>query len=150
MSAPTVTFEEFLQKNGVSRLWKGEGEATGSPRGVLPLGILLPSPPAGTRSNQKDREKFLGHCEKILASLKEAKRQWVLSRSASLSADQLEEVLHQAQCAWEESCKTLKKIKSLSHRLGPQERRQVRAIEGLPEWRKVRRALEPRDKSQAA
>ncbi|MDX1386213.1 MAG: hypothetical protein R3257_01390 [bacterium] len=150
MSASTVTFEDFLQQNGVSRLWKGEGDSTQSSQGALPLGILLPGPASNSPSTQQNREKFVAHFEKILASLKQAKRHLVLSRSSSLQADQVQEVLHQAQLSWEESCQTLKKIKSLSLRLGPQERRRLRALEGMPEWRKVRRALESQDKTQAA
>lgn len=77
----------------------------------------------------------------VKASLLKAQRSATLARSQSLSAAQAQAMNQDAQNSYDAALASLKKLVSISNRLGGETRRKARMIEGAAEWRQVRHSI---------
>lgn len=144
----SVSFEAFVQQNKLCRLWKiEESQADFSDAGALPLETFLnqegPLPANPDKLKDLLKEKVQG----IQAALRQAKRNLVLSRSHSLGLKQAVSLLANAEQNYETAQKFLVEVKTLVRRMGPEDRRRVRALEGAAEWRRLRHAIQQNRKT---
>lgn len=141
MSAPNVSFEAFLKQNGVARLWRDrDQEIPNQELGSLPLETLLSlNGEAAPASSQKDLpEKFSRLAEQVQEGLLMVRRRLVAARSQGGQAPSLVEELRQG---FEGAREQLDQLKVLARRMGPEQRRVVRHLEGAPDWRRIKHQL---------
>lgn len=106
----------------------------------------LPALPIGTFTNsnvstldaQALQAAFDAELNTVKAKLLQAQRSATLARSQSLSAAQAQSMTQDAQANYDVAVAALKKLVSISNRLGADARRKARMIEGAAEWRQVR------------
>ncbi|HEX5034941.1 MAG TPA: hypothetical protein VFW62_10695 [bacterium] len=77
----------------------------------------------------------------VKANLLKAQRSATLARSQSLSVAQAQSMNQEAQNSYDLALASLKKLVSISNRLGGESRRKARMIEGAAEWRQVRHSI---------
>ncbi len=108
----------------------------------LPIECLQPSDclPAPDRKKQEDI------FEETVALLKEsllgAKKTAILARSQSMEAGKRQTLCHQALKNYQRAIQLRNKLRSLTARMSLDDRRRVRALEGAPEWRQIRHAIQ--------
>ena len=146
MSESLITFEEFLQKNGVSRLWKKEQEAQVQELGSLPLETFIQTQAPIASRPKALTEKFDETLSEVQKGLAATKRSLVLARSASLSPEKRSALVSDARAQWDQACQGLKTLKVYSRKLETEDRRLVTALEGLPEWRRLRHQIQKSEK----
>ena len=138
----TVSFEAFLQQNKLCRLWKKEElDSAQGELAALPLETFLNPEGALPAKQAKLSSLFKEKVEAIQDALRKAKRGLVLSRSRSLSSVQARSLGEEASKNYETAKNYLTELKTLVRRMGPDDRRRVRALEGAAEWRRIRHAI---------
>ncbi len=143
MSAPNISFETFLQQNGLARMWLDPNSPRESAEvGSLPLETLLNLQDGNSSpsTSSKASENFSIQVQNIQDHLLKARRGLVAVRSQESGTEQA-----QTFAAVEQEMVLahggLKKLQALARKLGPQERRMVRTLAGAPDWRRIRHVL---------
>lgn len=109
----------------------------------------LPALPIATFANtnnvnvdtQAQQAAFDAELSSLKGSLLKAQRSATLARSQSLTVAQAQSMTQDAQAHYDVAVASLKKLVSISNRLGGEARRKARMIEGAAEWRQVRHSI---------
>ena len=137
-----ISFEAFLQQNKLCRLWKKEElDSELKDLADLPLETFLSEGAKLPANPEKLSSLFKEKVEGLQQALRNAKRGMVLSRSRSLSPEQAQSLCEEAGAHFEQAQKFLADLKILTRRMGPEDRRRVRALEGIPDWRRIRHGI---------
>ena len=107
---------------------------------ALPIGTFATSNVASIDA-QALQAAFEAELNTVKANLLQAQRSATLARSQSLSVAQAQSMTQDAQANYDVAVAALKKLVSLSNRLGADARRKARMIEGAAEWRQVRHSI---------
>lgn len=108
----------------------------------LPLETLTPKAPAADVSADRQRELFDATLQNLKACLMQAKRGAVLARSQSTEIAKRKALCQDALNQYQKALESRNCLRSLTARMDLEDRRRVRAIEGAPEWRTIRHAIQ--------
>ena len=107
---------------------------------ALPIGTFATSTAAHVDA-QALQTAFDAELSTVKANLLQAQRSATLARSQSLTVAQAQSLTQEAQASYDVAVAALKKLVSISNRLGGEARRKARMIEGAGEWRQVRHGI---------
>jgi len=126
-----------------SSLWRNEAPETNL-REVpsLPLESLEALSVATLVQEDKQRSALNEKIKAIKNALMQAERQAILARSNSIPLGKRQGLCQEAWQKYESAVTMRNSARSLSTALGLEDRRRVRAIEGAPEWRSIRHAIQ--------
>ncbi|HKY63956.1 MAG TPA: hypothetical protein VJR29_11095 [bacterium] len=108
---------------------------------ALPIATFATTANVPSLDTQALQAAFETELNTVKASLLKAQRSATLARSQSLSSTQAQSMNQEAQNSYDAALASLKKLVSISNRLGGESRRKARMIEGAAEWRQVRHSI---------
>jgi len=139
----SIATPENSNKPSQSSLWKSRRSSV-SPSEIasLPLEALQKQGATASVDTELQRQSFSEILHQLKEHLFSAKKSATLARTQSMPAEKRKLLCGNSVELFDRAQQLKLQLRSLAMRMGLEERRKLRGLEGAPEWREIRRAIQ--------